>query len=149
MGFSIEINLVQYLWNKKDAKWASSDHRLSKFDRSVVVNLKSISYFLGCLYRLVFDLETIGVSEIIMWWLIFEKKSFQFWREIWIQVLVMLLQRTLIQELPTKMPLFDCHYEKTSVQGPKLLQDWSHQYWYSLLLGLDTKVTEICACHSV
>ena len=36
-----------------------------------------------CLYQLVFDLETIG----IIWWLIFEKKPFQFWQYIWIQVL--------------------------------------------------------------
>ena len=28
----------------------------------------------------------------MIWWLVFEKKSFQFWREIWIQVVVILLQ---------------------------------------------------------
>ena len=28
----------------------------------------------------------------MIWWLIFEKKPFQFWREIWIQVIVILLQ---------------------------------------------------------
>ena len=32
------------------------------------------------------------VYFIIIWWLTFEKKSFQFWQEIWIQVLVILLQ---------------------------------------------------------
>ena len=32
--------------NKKDAKWASDNH-LSKFDRFVVVNLKTISYLFG------------------------------------------------------------------------------------------------------
>ena len=29
---------------------------------------------------MLFALETIGVSEIIILWLIFEKKPFQFWR---------------------------------------------------------------------
>ena len=47
--------------------------------------------FLG-LYHMLFAVETIGVSEIIIWLLIFEKKPFQFWREIWIWVLVILLQ---------------------------------------------------------
>ena len=47
--------------------------------------------FLG-LYHMLFALETIGVTYIIIWWLIFEKKSFQFWREIWIWVVVILLQ---------------------------------------------------------
>ena len=28
----------------------------------------------------------------MIWWLAFEKKTFQFWREIWIQVVVILLQ---------------------------------------------------------
>ena len=28
----------------------------------------------------------------MIWWLEFEKKPFQFWREIWIQVVVILLQ---------------------------------------------------------
>ena len=37
-------------------------HCLSKFDRSVFVNLKPISYLFGVLYGLFFDLETIGVS---------------------------------------------------------------------------------------
>ena len=37
--------------------------------------------FLG-LYYLLFALETIGLSWIIIWWLISEKKSFQFWQEI-------------------------------------------------------------------
>ena len=31
---------------RKNTRWAS-DHRLSKFDRSIVVNLKSVSYFFG------------------------------------------------------------------------------------------------------
>ena len=44
------------------------------------------------LVNMVFDLETIEVSYITLWLLMFEKKSFQFWREIWIQVLIILLQ---------------------------------------------------------
>ena len=28
----------------------------------------------------------------MIWWLAFDKKPFQFWREIWIQVVVILLQ---------------------------------------------------------
>ena len=43
------------------------------------------------LYHLFFALESIGVSWIIIWWLIFEKKPFQFWRQISIQVLVIKL----------------------------------------------------------
>ena len=39
-----------------------------------------------------FYLETIGVIEIMIWCLAFEKKQFQFWREILIQVVVILLQ---------------------------------------------------------
>ena len=55
----------------------------------VVVNLKQIS----CrLYHLLFDLETIRVSQIIILRLILEKKLCQFWWEIWIRVLVILLQ---------------------------------------------------------
>ena len=37
-------------------------HRLSKFDRSVFLNLKPISYFFGVYMACVFYLETIGVS---------------------------------------------------------------------------------------
>ena len=50
-------------WEKNyssNAKWAT--HRLSKFDRSVVLNLKPICYFFHYLYQLEFDLETSGVS---------------------------------------------------------------------------------------
>jgi hypothetical protein len=48
--------------------------------------------FFWHLYGLVFYLESIGVRYIMIWWLAFEKKPFQFWREIWIQVVVILLQ---------------------------------------------------------
>ena len=44
------------------------------------------------LNHLCFALETIGVSQIVIWLLIFEKNPFQFWREIWIWVVVILLQ---------------------------------------------------------
>jgi hypothetical protein len=37
-------------------------HRLSKFDRSVFLNLKPISYLFWRLHGLVVYLETIGVS---------------------------------------------------------------------------------------
>ena len=48
--------------------------------------------FLG-LYYFLFALETIGVSLIIIWWLIlFKKRPFQFWGKIWILVVVILLQ---------------------------------------------------------
>ena len=47
--------------------------------------------FLG-LHHMLFALETIGVSWIIIWWLIFEKKTFQFSQEILIWVVVILLQ---------------------------------------------------------
>ena len=48
--------------------------------------------FLG-LYHLLFALETIGVSLIIIWWQIFWEKV---WREIWIWIIVILLQLYLI-----------------------------------------------------
>ena len=34
----------------------------------------------------------IGFSYIVIWWLIFEKKPFQFWQKIWIWVIDILLQ---------------------------------------------------------
>ena len=40
----------------------------------------------------------------MIWWLIFEKKPFQFWREIWIQVVVILLQLYLKQILIKRYP---------------------------------------------
>ena len=46
---------------------------------------KANSFIFCHFYPLLFDLETI------IWWLIFEKRPFQFWREIWIWVLVILL----------------------------------------------------------
>jgi hypothetical protein len=69
------------------------EHHLSKFELPVVVNLKQFYFlFFWCLYHLLFDLETIGIGYIIIWWLIFETKPNQFWQEIWIQVLDILLQ---------------------------------------------------------
>ena len=44
------------------------------------------------LCHLLFALETIGVSWIIKWLLIFEKRAFQFWRKIWFWVVIILLQ---------------------------------------------------------
>ena len=41
---------------------------------------------------MLFDLETIEVNQIIIWWLVLEKKPKWKRREIWIKVLVMLLQ---------------------------------------------------------
>ena len=66
---------------------------MPKFDRSVFVNLHKVNFFL------VVYPETIGVSQIIIWWLIFEKQSFHFWREIWIWVVVILLQLYLYEKL--------------------------------------------------
>ena len=61
-------------------------HILPKFYRSVFLNLKPFLKFL--------------LAYIYIWlgflfknyWLEFEKKPFQFWQEIWIQVVVILLQ---------------------------------------------------------
>ena len=41
---------------------------------------------------MLFDLETIEVNQIIIWWLVLEKKPKWKRREIWIKVVVMLLQ---------------------------------------------------------
>ena len=48
------------------------------------------------LYRLIFVLETIPVSLIMLWWLIFEEKPIQFQWEFWVQVLAILLQLPLL-----------------------------------------------------
>ena len=53
---------------------------------------KAFFHNFWCLFHILFDLNIIGVSYIIIWWLIFEKKSDQFWREVWIHVLVISLQ---------------------------------------------------------
>ena len=59
--------------------------------------------FLG-LYHLLFALETIGISEIIIWWLIFEKRPFQFWREIWIWVVVILSKLYIWPKIRVHLP---------------------------------------------
>ena len=55
-------------------------------------NFKGNFLFSRCLYGLAFYLEAIGVPLIMIWWPAFEKKPFHFWPEIWIQVVVILLQ---------------------------------------------------------
>ena len=77
------IQLREY---QKDLKYRLH-LRLSKFDRSVFLNLKPISCFFGIYMALSFYLETIAVRQIMIRWLAFEKKPFQFWRKICIQVL--------------------------------------------------------------
>ena len=64
-------------------------------------------YWKGCtLKRLHYRIQCfskkgmIQFSTLIIWWLIFEKKPFQFWRKIWIQVLVILLQLYLLLKFP-------------------------------------------------
>ena len=67
-------------------------HRLSKFVMSVFLILKPISYFF-CFLMFFFNLEIIGVPQTVIQQLAFEeKKTFLFWREIRIQVVVILLQ---------------------------------------------------------
>ena len=39
-----------------------------------------------------FNLESIGVRQIMIWLLAFVKKPFQFWGQIWIQVVLISLQ---------------------------------------------------------
>ena len=50
--------------------------------------------FFWHLYGLVFYLKTIGV-----WLLAFEKNPFQFWREIWNQVVVLLIKQYIYRKL--------------------------------------------------
>ena len=38
----------------------------------------------------------------MIWWLVFEKKTFQFWREIWIQIVVILLQLYLAWQISAR-----------------------------------------------
>ena len=53
---------VHFDQKTKNKKWNEPDNRLSKFELSVVVNLKQISYFFWSLYHSLFDLESIGDS---------------------------------------------------------------------------------------
>ena len=54
---------------------------------------QSLSRVMDNLYNgpAVVDSKNVVISEIILWWLSFEKKPFQFWQDIWILVLVILL----------------------------------------------------------
>ena len=65
----------------KNEKSALNWKMLTNNDQMLILFL---SHFFWCLYRLVFHLETFGVSLIIIWW------PFQLRREIWIQVLVII-----------------------------------------------------------
>ena len=70
-------------------------HCLSRYDRSVFLILKPISYSLAFIW--------LGFSSRNYWrWLAFEKKPFQFWREIWIQAIFILLQLYVINEMLKK-----------------------------------------------
>ena len=56
---------------------------------TVIPEFKINFLFFGVYYTAwFFYLEFIGVRQIMIWCLAFEKKPFQFWREIWIQVVV-------------------------------------------------------------
>ena len=59
-----------------DSKWAS-EHLLLNFELSVVVNLNPFFLNFG-VFIVLFDLETIRVNQIIIWWLIFDKNTNQF-----------------------------------------------------------------------
>ena len=98
---SSQIFSHQRNWHNNTAKRILErlHHCLSNFDMSVFLILKPISYFLGIYMACFFYLETIGVREIMIWWLAFEKKPFQFWREIWIQVVAILLQLYILKAL--------------------------------------------------
>ena len=55
---------AELLYSSNEIRKAQNEHLIimAKFDRSAVMNLRSISFFLFlCFYGLVFDLETIGV----------------------------------------------------------------------------------------
>ena len=109
---SIYVNFVLYSWIKIDffcysppskttkllqngiivqssyQIWSHSSNKIRKsqneyLDSNFEFNANFLT-FLG-LYHLLLD---TGASSIIIWWLIFEKKPLQFWREIWIQVVV-------------------------------------------------------------
>ena len=58
-GTALQIKMANYICNK--LRMTQNEHRFTKFDRSVSLNLKPISYFYAFI-QLVFYLETIGVS---------------------------------------------------------------------------------------
>ena len=70
----------------------------------------------------------------MIWWLAFEKKPFWFWREIWIQVIVILLQlynskirftRGNCARMRTKFKLDFDHFLQFSASNHHI-QDWSY-----------------------
>ena len=93
---NVAIVIQQRFYSSNRIRKTQNDHRLSKFDRSVVMNFNSISYYLGVSYSMVFYLETIEVSLITFWFIL--KKS-QFWREKRIRVLVILSQLDCMTDL--------------------------------------------------
>ena len=65
VSFFGNSRLDRYVLNTAKIILERLHHRLSKFDRSVFLNLKPIYYFFWRLYGLVFYLETIGDSWIM------------------------------------------------------------------------------------
>ena len=111
-------------------------HCVTKFDRSVVVNLKSIHFF----------------------WLIFEKKTFQFWQENWIQVLVIFLQLyqtvkfgLVLQKVPLSICFFCSTIPLTLSTIIMFSQLWKHNYfWHNTCFSFKAAVgsLEWNSCHA-
>ena len=72
--------------------------------------------FLGYIYHLFFAIE---FSRIIIWWLIFYEKPFQFWQEIWVWVEVILIQ--LYLKIWDWDWIFGCEVKAISSLGVRIL----------------------------
>ena len=75
----------------------------------------------------------------MIWWLAFEKKPFQFWREIWIQIVVILLQLYLHQERNWNAPMYIVH----SMQILPTDCNFSIHIKYIIHSKLEDEVTDI------
>ena len=76
----------------------------------------------------------------MIWWLAFEKKSFQFWREIWIQVVIILLQLYYLVYVPKANSFYLCFFRSRKwprkVGWKTIVRSWLKQWFsfFSLIL---------------
>ena len=89
---------------------------------SLVCNREPIYHFLRVYTTRFFYLETIKFILIIVWWLILRNKPLRFWREIWVQVILILLQLypSLFKQLILNSPLTASKIFKRSRLKPKI-----------------------------
>jgi hypothetical protein len=97
---------------------------MSKFYRSVVMNLKTASYLFGVLYHVVFDKENLEFNHLManVW-----KKAISFGQEIWIQVLVTLLKLYLLCTQFVHLLTFDFNSRNFFILHSNLIKGYEDQ----------------------